>query len=485
MNNIIVKMYGCNKITYGIIVEDILYKLYKDKVDYSIIIVDLSENNTKSIQSQKSPRGPHSRTIEIWENNKIRYLVGVSNTNYDLDIIEERKKTGRKMPNEDNYHANTFLLQGINKIFSRFFLLKKDNSNLELYFYLLDIDKSYVVNQFNLISYRKLWTLGFKILNINDLDLSHYTKLNFYVKKDLSNFEFSSFNNLMNTINDVGEKNYFNMPSYIDEIYDEQSENVNYKFIFKSLSAQQYDSLLNILVIDFLSKKENKKVEFVLSIEKYENGEKETKDLSKPVKNVLKDFGIKINYIKTDEVLQDNRILIYEKMKENDKIRNQTFYRSNLRKNNPIKKCQICGCEDENELEASHIYGIAHIKLAESEVIDKIFEELQLNDYNMVVNKDNLEIINVYNSQDFYKRYLIANSGLNGIWLCKYHHKFFDSQYFCFNDNGSILHNLKEEEANKIFKINTSSIFIDSYFLEKRKILFEERKKIFLTNKDN
>lgn len=37
-----------------------------------------------------------------------------------------------------------------------------------------------------------------------------------------------------------------------------------------------------------------------------------------------------------------------------------------------------------------------------------------------------------FSGEFFYKKYYLVNSGDNGVWLCKNHHKQFDLNYYCF-----------------------------------------------------
>lgn len=48
--------------------------------------------------------------------------------------------------------------------------------------------------------------------------------------------------------------------------------------------------------------------------------------------------------------------------------------------------------------------------------------------------------------EDFYKRYVLANSGDNGVWLCNNHHGLFDSHYFCFDsETGKVVLDIQKD----------------------------------------
>ena len=142
--SITAKVFSCNRFTYEQFYKNAIKLAYEqdgktiDENDIELVIVDLSNGGTKQIQSQRSPSGPHSRSIEVLEDNKVKYLIGVSNTNYDEDVRNERLHTNRKnVYGNDGYHANTYMYQGINKIFSKYLDLKNIYPEIKLCFYLL------------------------------------------------------------------------------------------------------------------------------------------------------------------------------------------------------------------------------------------------------------------------------------------------------------------------------------------------------------
>lgn len=180
MDNIKVKIYSCYKLTYSKVVSDILLRLYPN-LDRSKIITeieDISNNGQRSIQSQRSLPQYVTRTIRIYENNVLRHIVAMSNTNFDLDKKREKELDNSKkyVYGKTDYHANTYLKQGSPNIFNFYFEQKEITPQVDLCFYLLDIDQTYPHNLFNILSYRELQTIGFKVLNIDQIVFDKYTE---------------------------------------------------------------------------------------------------------------------------------------------------------------------------------------------------------------------------------------------------------------------------------------------------------------------
>jgi len=460
MKKIIAEIYSCNKLTYKLFYKDAVKRAYKDNgidvLDSDILlrVIDLSEGDTKLIQQQRAASGEHCRVINVYEDEQLKFLIGVSNTNYDEDMRFERAKTGRKNTyGENNYHANTYMIQGINKIFSRYFDLKEQIQNLKLYFYLLDLDQSYPHNKFNLFSYRELSTLGFTILNINEVNFNEFREYGFKGKGN-SNIAYSSFNKLMNDKLAISARNSGNIPAYLQCLEIENPDGTisteKYIYRFKSLGAQTYDSGITMWTLETLAKRENKNLEFLLTLEHYgfrksSDKIKITKDLTGPVKKLLERVGININYETDEEILQERnrRLSAFEKAKKSNDLRNQLLFRNNLRAKGMQMKCAVCGCDIENLLEAAHLWGVSQIKDESGNIINKV---LRLDCMHDLIDPD-------FNYKDdmFYKRYVLVNSGDNGVWLCSNHHTMFDKNYYCFESKfGRIL--IRKEDYDAIIK---------------------------------
>ena len=142
MRNIVAQIFSSNWETYKEFYKNAVVMAYakdfieisRDSISYKLIHLEGS-----TIQSQRAPSSIHSRTISVYEDGNLRYIIGISNTGYDEDKrIEVQTQGGKYKYGNSDWHSNTFLCQGINKIFSLYYKEKVNNSNLKLFFYLLD-----------------------------------------------------------------------------------------------------------------------------------------------------------------------------------------------------------------------------------------------------------------------------------------------------------------------------------------------------------
>ena len=459
-----VKIYSCYQRTYMPIYKRILELIYGDSIDYNNVVVeieDTSDNNTRNIQAQRRVTKKSiykGRMIRIYENDTLKHIVGISNTNFDEDREYEFKqgRSNKKVSSygKDDYHANTYFKQGINQIFE-FYFENKDTADLS--FYLLDTDKgvNYPNNLFNSLSYRELETIGFKVLNISDINFSEYEKI-CNSKINHNNLKFASFNKYLKDIAYISDKNTGNVPSFLQceevPIKDENGEETfmtdKYTYIFKSLSAQQYDSLLRCWCLKVLADKQNTKIEFKLRKQyfAYElENRKISKELSGPVKRIFGLANLDFKYTTSDDILNEETKAedTYCRYKEANEIRNQTLFRNNLRKKGVPIECAICGEDDTKLLDAAHLWEINQIKNATTKEINDFIKANNL--------KEVIENSSKYGKEVFYKKYYLANSGDNGVWLCKNHHRQFDLNYFCFeSEQGKVV--LKFDSASTALK---------------------------------
>ena len=505
---IVARIFNANIETYKKIYVDAIKRAYKkDGININPNQIQLEIENipgTTTIHSQRS-NDRHSRTIKVLEDDEIKYIIGVSNTNYDEDTKKEKELLGEVYDKYggDQYHANTYLIQGINRIFDYYFDVKNENKNVKLYFYLLDIDRTYPHNLFNLMIYRKLATIGFEVLNIDKVSFKEYEQLGFSLQEGIKDISYISFNKFYNDLIFISKGNSFNVPSYlkcVDYDYDISKENdydteegfVNYSstkqlyiYTFKTLGAQQYDSLLTMWTLTILANNEHKQLKFMFAPEKYnfrlgQDIPKFTEGFTKPVNELIERLGLDRNYETTDEVLQqlNRETNQYETAKSKNILRNQELFKNNLRKKGIQTKCYLCGCEIENILEAAHLWGVADIRKSSNEEINEVLSK----DYM----KDLIDLENTHHNEQFYKKYILANSGDNGVWLCSNHHGLFDSNFYCFDSSeGKILFKLSATEEDKLFfNLITSNdklpkeILTDKTkeFLSKRQELFEKIK---------
>lgn len=464
---IVVKIYSCYERTYFPIYKRILKLLYLNDLDSLNVSVEIEDTNEsdeyRNIQSQRTVTDNSiykGRIIRIYEDGILKHIVGLSNTNYDEDreyefiIGKSNKKVSQY--GVDNYHANTYLKQGINQIF-KFYFENKETADLS--FYLLDTDKgkNYPNNLFNVLSYRELETIGFKILNIDDINFNDYEdSCNSVINR--RNMKFASFNKYLRDIAHISSRNSGNVPSFlqcdeIEKLDDDGNSSYmieKYTYTFKSLSAQQYDSLLRCWCLKVLAEEENIPIEFKLG-KQYFNFEAEqqsiAEELSQPVKEIFDLAQLNIEYTTNEEFMDEKRKAdnTYLRYKQLNEIRNQPLFRNNIRKKGIPTECAICGEDDVNLLDAAHLWEVNQIKDVS---LSEVNEFIRINNL-----RDIIELSSEFSGEFFYKKYFLANSGDNGVWLCKNHHKQFDLNYYCFDSEyGKVI--LKFDNPETALKFN-------------------------------
>lgn len=496
---IVAKIFSCNYETYKHYYKDAIARAFeKDniRIDVNSIIVEIEELPGDTIQSQRAPSGKHSRTITVLVDNNPTYIIGFSNTGFDDDRKKECESGGKyyNYGNSD-YHSNTYLCQGINKIFELYYDTRKLFSSVKLYFYLLDVGKkSYPDNLSNNMTYRELYTLGFEILNIDKIKFAEFSQLGFSLEENGTSYGYTSFNKFTNDIVFISKKNNANIPAYLKCIDydfimsdDEEEEKISslsnreYIYTFKTLGAQSYDNFLTMWTLNSLADRENKKLKFLFSKEKFNfrlNQPKEdvkyTEDFPETITRLFDKIGINIEYENSDEMRQqlNREIRQYEIAKRNNNIRNQELFKNNLREKGLQTKCYLCGCEIEEILEAAHFWEISSIKNASSQTINDVLGIECMKD---LINDDD-----IHSNELFYKKYVLANSGENGVWLCGNHHGLFDSKIYCFDSsNGKVILKMDVESEEKAFQN-----FNIKYTQLPQEIL-TEKTKVFLSKRKN
>mgnify|MGYP004446691869 CR=1 FL=1 len=467
--DILVKMYSSNWETYKKHYKKAaILALAKDgyKVSASDIRHELIEIPGDTVQKQRHGSTEHSRTMRVYVDGRIKYVIGLSNTNFDEDKRLEAEAAKKRLENSSplkgdyrteksrakyvygypNYHANTYLNQGINKIMDTYFRERKKNPGVKLFFYLLDTTQSYCSNLSNIMNYRKLATVGLDILNIDQVDKNGWKAINFEYKEGKS-IAYSSFNKFLNDITQVSSRNTGNVPSYVKCIEEEVETDdgkmiplvTKYIYTFKGLGAEAYDCFLIMWTLIVLAKKEKKVLEFLFAPEKYnfrigQEHPRFTQDIPETITKLFEQLEIDVEYESTDEVLQqlEREKSQYEQAKSKGELRNQTMFRNALRAKGLQTKCYLCGCDVESILEAAHLWGVAEIRNATDQRINKAINEPGMEG---IIDADS-----IYSKEIFYKRYMLANSGHNGVWLCSNHHGMFDSHHFIFNsEDGKLI----------------------------------------------
>lgn len=459
-----VKIYGCYELTYSKFLPDILSRLYPN-VDQSNIVIeieDISNNGKRSVQSQRSLAQYVTRTIRIYENDVLVHIVGMSNTNFDLDKQREKEldPTKKYIYGELAYHANTYLKQGCPAIFNYYFEQKEINPQVELAFYLLDIEQSYPHNLFNILSYRELQTIGFKVLNIDQITFDKYVETGCNLNSS-SNISFSSFTKYMNDIALISKRNTGNIPSFLkcqEHLVQGEDNSESYyidKYIytFKALSAQGYDSLFRTWCMKVLADKEGTEIEFRLGKQyfHYDADEKSVADrLTGPILQTFKYAGIELEYVTNDEFMIERNLeeSAYLSAKSRKDPRNQSLFRNNIRKKGVPTQCVICGNDNPTVLKAAHLWEVSAIKNADANTINSFIRVNSLFDLIDETSKHKGEL--------FFKKYCLTNSGENGIWLCGNHHDLFDQNYFYFeSEMGTVVLHFQDEHQAAMFLAET------------------------------
>jgi len=480
---ILAKIYSSNWLTYQKFYKKaIILAFAKDGIDvsqcefhYELIHI---EGNT--IQKQRHGSTPHSRTIRVYADGQIAYVIGVTNTNFDEDKRSEAESKGAKyVYGVNNYHSNTYLNQGINKILDTYLEEKKQNNRVKLFFYLLDTKQSYCSNLSNIFTYRKLATIGFDVLNIDEVDFSEWRKLGFLYTKGC-NIAYQSFNKYLNDTAYISVQNGGNLPAYIKcvedyDISDDDSDEIvpkvnKYIYTFKGLGAEAYDCFMNMWTLFILAQREQKHLEFLFAPEKYsfrlgQPTPKFTQDVPESIKHLFEAFDIPVEYETTDEIRQqfEREQSQYEKAKASGNPRNQELFRNNIRAKGIQTKCYLCGCEIDTILQAAHLWGVAEIKRASMKTINHALASDDLRD--LLCDEE-------IATEPFYKRYVLANSGDNGVWMCNNHHGLFDGHYFCFNsENGDVIFDITKDEESKAYfeKITTETHLANEVLTERTK----------------
>lgn len=492
--HIVARVFSANVETYKKIYIKVVKEAFKqdnievDENDIQLEVVDLSEEGRKTIQKQRHVTTPHNRSISILLNGKLKYIVGITNTNYDEDKLLESKRLKKvyRSYGGSSYHANTYFYQGINRVFDYYFEMKKQDEDVKLFFYLLDVHRGYPSSLYNLLTYRRLATIGFSILNIDEVSFDAYKELDFYYQKG-GDIKYTSFNKLVNDMTYISKKNSANVPSYlkcINENTDEEIEaegNIKYVYMYKGLAAEAYESAFAMWTLNKLAKEEGKNLEFNFLSELYnfknEDEIKETKDTLNTMYELLSTANVDIKYETEEEAKQDEEIekKRIQNDKVRDKLRNQELLKNNMRKKGILTKCSLCGCEIESILEAAHLWGVSCIEHEKDERIEEIVKLEEMKDIlEEVPNKEKEDI--------FYKKYALANSGDNAIWLCRNHHKLFDNNYYYFDPNsGEIIYkgSLDINTIEYIDNITFKRKIEEDILTEKTKVFLSEREKVF------
>ncbi|MCG2181120.1 MAG4270 family putative restriction endonuclease [Staphylococcus epidermidis] len=199
---------------------------------------------------------------------------------------------------------------------------------------------------------------------------------------EYSIFPFNTIEDLVSSREKNRKNNKSNRSSYITK-----NENGSIEIYAKTYGANKKEAILIAMAASRVSK----------YITLYEIVEQNLKALPKNDKKALK-------MISNLKVITSDLQLEKQDFKENNSLRSPKFIYNLLEKIGP-KKCMLCSCDIPELIDGAHIWPVAEIK------------------------KMTLSIE---------KKLELATSKENGLWLCKNHHKLYDSNMIRFNEFGEV-----------------------------------------------
>lgn len=321
-------------------------------------------------------------------------------------VIFSRRSAGGDESNSSG--RNSFLAQYIPTVLN---LYVNDEATQEknISVYLLDTGRfakvSYIID-----TYRMAKTLGFSILNEQDLNLGEIRP-------------YSSVREWKNAKDDRRTYNPANKSSYVIEDIGDDGVG-EYNIFGKLYGANGKESAYIACVISKIAQGENKRVNF------FQVKEHGTDRASVSDKNVIEYFGCSI----TDEIYDYNAEDL--PIITRNTSRDQAKFKLNLLHKYGQKKCYLCGCDIEQSIIASHIHRITDIDRS----------ELSQNE-----------------------KYLQATDADNGFWLCANHDKFFEYNILTFNLNGLLTINssLETHQIDFIRSITNRGSIEQIHFTQK------------------
>lgn len=270
------------------------------------------------------------------------------------------------------------------------------SSNKTLNFYFLDHTGN-LFTPYHQFVYKLLMTVGFQFLNISNVKNTNVAKF-----KDRTSF--TSLDELIKWRNNAKKRNSSNNSSFI-------TKSANAVQIYaKTYGASKYESTLLAISAFVLSDR---------PIELYTIIEGKLKDLPKSSLSTINQYKTiypNIHFEKHNTTLTFDRNKVGEKP---DAINlRDACYTYNLLNHIGPKKCALCECEIPEIIQGAHIWPVAEIKKSSLTDAEK-FEH--------------------------------ATSAHNGLWLCQNHHKLFDTNILCIDEQGQVKLTTHIIESNKLF----------------------------------
>jgi predicted restriction endonuclease len=235
---------------------------------------------------------------------------------------------------------------------------------------------------------------------------------------------FLSIDDILLNRKNLSENNQANRSSYITK-----EDSNHFLFFGKTYGANKYASFMLCYAMSKVAENDQK-------ITFYEMIEKKLKSIPQNLENILKKCR-NVNVQRMNESLDKKSI------KSSRKIRSHMFLR-NLLQYLGDKECAFCECDIPEVIDGAHVWAVASIKK------QNITEEKK---FSFVVDKN------------------------NGMWLCKNHHKIFDSGMISVLNDGQIriADRIGESKRRFVERITNKTKLDDKYitpefisYLEKR-----------------
>lgn len=328
---------------------------------------------------------PSSGPLAGLDNSIISAIVFRLCNTRDFSITNEERRTGRFikvkdldssyahyvcLSNPDNDGRNSRLMQFVSPSYIQY--RKDSNQNKDFSIYIISPDRNDKTDYAKLF-YRCFVTIGIRLLNMDELQLTDITPFNSY--EDLK-----AYRNKTSGRNTSNRQTYF-----VDE------GGVNQISVYgKTFGANAMESFVFAMTLARISQK---------NVVFYQVVDNDSVALSDDQRMILEeesvDFGENI------KVLPDGGGVVVSTRRETS--RDTPVFHYNLLKKYGEKRCYICGCDMEHMIIGSHIERVT---------------DIDHNDH--------------YDNTEKNHR---ATDGDNGFWLCANHDKMFEYGIVYFNGN--------------------------------------------------
>ncbi|MEJ7451045.1 HNH endonuclease signature motif containing protein [Staphylococcus xylosus] len=323
---------------------------------------------------------------------------------YILEYDEDGYNKGRLAKLVYKDHTNFISFSEHGKVKGRNYFFQSLTTALVMYQLFEENSKSiffYILNHEGNIetTYHKFMYRLMATANVNFINASE--KLKYEI------FPFISVDDLVTNREKNRQGNKSNKSSYVTK-----NEDGVVEIYAKTYGANKKEAILIAMAASRISK----------NITLYELIEQNLKTLPKNDKEALK-------MISNVRVVTSDLQLEKQDFKDNNSLRSPKFIFNLLEKIGP-KKCMLCTCDIPELIDGAHIWPVADIKKQ---------------------------------SFSLEKKLDLAISKENGMWLCKNHHKLYDSEMIRFNQLGEVI--ITNDEFDDYIKRITTIYRIDEQIL--------------------